>query len=354
MVTMKGLRFLLIAIFLLGWIVLDTEAIKISQIQFDLALPPGASTTQTFTVINDDPDPTTITVNICDWLRDLSGQNLFCDDAGKVSRSASAWVSAAPTSFDLQPNESKEVHFTLTLPPAQAGAALDGSYWTALMVEGTPTVQSGPSGTTITVKRRFGVKILATVAGTGRQDGQINEVEIHGLNPPTVLVEFENSGTLNLPTVAGRIEIRDQTGSTVEAIAIPPFPVLPGFRRQATVISSRHKGDLLPPGNYLILAILDFGGTYLAGGQALLKLEPLHLAAIGDAKNLPKDLDGDGLYEDINGDGVLTVDDVALLAAHYQGPVVQENARAFDFNNDGVVDPLDVSALQDLASQQKK
>jgi PKD repeat protein len=351
---MKVTRWLLGVVILVGLLVLDVQAIKISQIQFDLALPAGTGQTQAFTVLNDDLEPTTITVNTCDWLRNLQGQNLFCDDAGKVSRSASAWVSAAPTSFDLQPNESKEVQFTVTVPPAQGGAALDGMYWTALMVEGTPTVQSGPSGTTITVKRRFGVKVLATVAGTGHSDGQVNDVEIHGLNPPTVLVEFENRGTLNAPAVAGRVEVRDQTGNTVDTIPVQSFPVLPGYRRQLTVTSSRKKGDLLPPGNYLILAILDFGGTYLAGGQALLKIEPLHLIPIGDARNPPKDLDGDGLYEDINGDGQLTMDDVALFATHYQDPVVQQNARAFDFNNDGVVDSLDVMALKELVSQQGK
>lgn len=61
----------------------------------------------------------------------------------------------------------------------------------------------------------------------------------------------------------------------------------------------------------------------------------------------PQDLDGDGLYEDINGDGRLTFDDPVMLAFHLENPVAQEHKRFFDFNRDGVLNFEDVKALTD-------
>jgi len=345
---MRTRRSLLLVFVLLAWLAFEGRALRISQIQFEPTLPAGSSQTFKFNVINNDSEPANITVSVCDWLRDLQGQNLFCKAAGQVPRSASAWVSAAPEQFELEPSKSKEIRFTLAVP---ADPQLDGTYWTAVMVEGTPVTQPGQPGTTITVKRRFAVKVLETVAGTGKKDGQISDVEVRGLNPPRVLVEFSNRGTLSLPKVSGRVEIRDQTGKTVDTIPIAAFPVLPGYRRQLIVSSARKRGDLLPTGRYLILAILDFGGDNLVGGQQVLTIKPLQLVPVGDAAKPPQDLDGDGLYEDINGDGQLTLDDPALLGLHFKEPAVQDNARAFDFNNDGLVDFDDVLALKAMVAK---
>jgi len=57
----------------------------------------------------------------------------------------------------------------------------------------------------------------------------------------------------------------------------------------------------------------------------------------------PNDLDGDGLYEDLNGNGILDFDDVVRL---YDG-LDYLNSDKFDFNEDGVLDFEDVIALYD-------
>jgi hypothetical protein len=67
--------------------------------------------------------------------------------------------------------------------------------------------------------------------------------------------------------------------------------------------------------------------------------------AIGDFENAPTDPDGDGVYEDVNGDGDVNVGDVQALFANDDGPVVQNNTAAFDVNGDGDVNVGDVQAL---------
>lgn len=70
------------------------------------------------------------------------------------------------------------------------------------------------------------------------------------------------------------------------------------------------------------------------------------VSPIGDADQPPRDLNGDGLYEDVNGDGALTEADVILLALNLNSPEVQENASLFDFNGDGSISFADVQALR--------
>lgn len=66
---------------------------------------------------------------------------------------------------------------------------------------------------------------------------------------------------------------------------------------------------------------------------------------VGDSKNPPKDLEGNGLYEDVNGNGRLDAADVVVLNQGLASRIVQDNFRAFDFNGDGVVDTRDVDWL---------
>lgn len=61
----------------------------------------------------------------------------------------------------------------------------------------------------------------------------------------------------------------------------------------------------------------------------------------------PTDPDGDGLYEDVNGDGSFTILDVQALYANLGSEEVQNNVERFDFNGDGKVDLNDVQALYD-------
>jgi subtilisin family serine protease len=62
-----------------------------------------------------------------------------------------------------------------------------------------------------------------------------------------------------------------------------------------------------------------------------------------------KDLDGDGLYEDINGDGSFNIIDVSALLDHYEDATVQDNVDLFDFNGDGSVNIIDVSELLEMS-----
>jgi len=50
----------------------------------------------------------------------------------------------------------------------------------------------------------------------------------------------------------------------------------------------------------------------------------------------------------VDGDGAFTENDLKVFSRNLASPLVKANFRAFDFNNDGVVDENDLAALQKL------
>jgi len=60
---------------------------------------------------------------------------------------------------------------------------------------------------------------------------------------------------------------------------------------------------------------------------------------------MPRDLNGDGLYEDLNGNGRLDYDDVVRLFRYFDDPAIRECWQLYDFNRNGRLDFDDIVAL---------
>jgi hypothetical protein len=73
------------------------------------------------------------------------------------------------------------------------------------------------------------------------------------------------------------------------------------------------------------------------------------LPALPGRDNPPEDSDGDGLHEDVRGDGSVTIMDVQTLFMNLDTPAVQDNSEVFNFQGatPGEVGILDVQALYD-------
>ena len=60
---------------------------------------------------------------------------------------------------------------------------------------------------------------------------------------------------------------------------------------------------------------------------------------------LPADPDGDGVYEDVNGDGEVNYSDVVTFFEHVRDPAVRDHGVAYDFDGDGDATYNDVVVL---------
>ena len=98
-------------------------------------------------------------------------------------------------------------------------------------------------------------------------------------------------------------------------------------------------------GEVLASKTLDFPDS---GGQTSLSIDlsaesgPVALCSSCGA---PLDLNGNGLYQDINGDGELNSEDASVLSRAYES-VSSENIGFFDFNDDGDLDTEDINNLE--------
>ncbi len=149
-----------------------------------------------------------------------------------------------------------------------------------------------------------------------------------------------------------------QTGSSIEfrALDLFGFNVMPGARdvTLAKIAVAGLRGGRTVVDVRVNLFIDDEGRSVIPqvepGVLEVVAPAP-ELPPIGDSPNPPQDLDGDGLYEDINGDGRLTPEDVTLFAFNIDSPVIQSHVECFDFDRDGDVDLDDARALAALVEE---
>jgi hypothetical protein len=95
-------------------------ALQISQIEFDLHLPPGAGDMYTLKVINNKSDPQDISVYLGDWTRTDSGENDF------LTLNSGRWLFAR----EFQPGDELNIVYRVSLP--HEGISVTGSYASAM------------------------------------------------------------------------------------------------------------------------------------------------------------------------------------------------------------------------------
>lgn len=85
--------------------------------------------------------------------------------------------------------------------------------------------------------------------------------------------------------------------------------------------------------------------TLMAGYDRDDRLETCRSPASFGGSSPPLDPDCDGRYQDVDGDGRVTYNDVVVLFGSFGESLVRDTAVAFDFNDNGIRDFDDVVAL---------
>ena len=202
-----------------------------------------------------------------DWDFDQEGTVQFYAEPGRVKRSATAWLQIEPSEFVLPAGSKKMVTISGQVP---AGTA-PGDYWSMFFVEFLPYSALQMSG--MRMSGRVGGSITVTVPGPVTVKGRIGDFAIqstvtNGRPAISAAVLFVNEGDSVLePT--GRIEIKDLKNKKVGLVTIPPSKVLPQSSRQIRIQEELQ----LKPGNYVAIAVMDYGGSKLAGYQKVFTVQ---------------------------------------------------------------------------------
>jgi hypothetical protein len=226
-----------------------------------------------FVVHNDGRKPAQAVITREDWDRAENGENRFVP-SGSTRNTCGALMTAFPTAFRIEPGASQIIRLALEKAPN-----LTTECWDIVFVEELAQKRT-ITRTGLRYTFRTGVKVYVVPAGLKR-DASITDMMLESTgvrlaggpkaaSPPAKLriaIRFINTGQVHLAS-KGRIELRRMDNSVAGQIPIAEFPTLPGAVRRLEV----DVPPTIPAGNYIALALIDFGGAEIAAGQLELTL----------------------------------------------------------------------------------
>lgn len=231
----------------------------------------------TFSLQNTSDRPVQATLSRQDWDRQENGDNRFLA-AGSSGKSCGSMLSVSPLSVRVEAHTSRVIRLAV-----QTDAALTRECWDIVFVEEVPQ-RAAANGNSLQYIFRTGVKVYIAPPGLQR-DGAIEDMAVvdapakaaasttptkpastasAGIQPggKQVAIRFHNTGGMHM-TAKGRVEFRRLDNSLATQVPIGEFPTLPGAVRKVLVDVPRD----LPAGDYVALALIDFGGAELVAGQ---------------------------------------------------------------------------------------
>ena len=228
-----------------------------------------------FSLTNTTDNPVQATISRSDWDRAENGDNRFLA-SGSSGMSCGAMLSVSPLSVRIEPRSSRVVRLSV-----QTGAALTRECWDIVFVEEVPQ-RASTKGNSLQYIFRTGVKVYVAPPGLSR-DGAVEDMAVvdapaqsaNATSAKTVAVstsasapkrqiavKFHNTGAMHF-VAKGRLEFRRLDNSLAKTVPIPEFPTLPGATRKVLVDVPSD----LAAGDYVVLALIDFGGAELVAGQ---------------------------------------------------------------------------------------
>jgi len=215
------------------------------------------------------------TITRQDWDRVENGDNRFLP-AGSTGTSCGAMLSASPVSIRLEPHSSRIIRLGV-----QTTSAPTKECWDIFFVEEVAQ-HAAVKGNSLQYIFRTGVKVYVAPPGLAR-DGAVENMAVEdvpvkpstastklanstGASPQTtkrqIAITFHNTGGMHV-LAKGRLEFRRLDNSLAMQVPIEEFPTLPGATRKVMVDAPSG----LAAGDYVVLALIDFGGAEIVAGQ---------------------------------------------------------------------------------------
>lgn len=228
-----------------------------------------------FSLANTSDNPVQATITRQDWDRVENGDNRFLP-AGASGTSCGPMLTVSPLSIRIEPHASRIIRLGV-----QNAAALRKECWDIFFVEEVPQ-RASVRGNSLQYVFRTGVKVYVAPTGLTR-DGAVEDMAVEDVVVPSaassttptktavaasaatrkqISIRFHNTGGMHL-LAKGRLEFRRLDNSVATQVPIAEFPTLPGATRKVMV----DVPSGLAPGDYVALALIDFGGAELVAGQ---------------------------------------------------------------------------------------
>jgi hypothetical protein len=266
---MKKRILFLLTLFLLTTIGFSQD-FEVSPLKLLFNAEPGESQTKFVNVKNHNSTPETFILSVSDYTINSKGQGQYVE-AGSMKYSIADWISIAPSFFELEPNEEKQIAVTIQQPTDN-----NCSKWGVIFVRTAKeqtnfSVDKGVS-TGINISARIAIDVYQT-PGTNKNYkatiGNMIEVteNIDTVRTFSVLVNNLEDVITNCKVYLIATNIKTAEESTFDAVSFVMFP-----KSSRKMILTLPSG--LPKGTYSLAAILDYGSkTNLEGTQIIISVE---------------------------------------------------------------------------------
>jgi len=238
-------------------------------------IAPGGSFSGAIEVSNPGDRPAGVRVYLGDLLRVPGAEDYqFDEEGGREPRSLLPWMTFTPDQMTLEPGEKRTVLFEVQVPE---DPSLEGSYWAVVFVEGMPTEEKvveeakevkGPRIGIRTVFR-YAVKVYATIEGTEQRAASFTDLKLEQADGGfDAIATMENRGNVCMKPKVW-LELRDTSGETVFTREHVEKTVLP---ESTLPFKFELRSVPVPPGEYLLMIIADYGAPKMVAAQARVSL----------------------------------------------------------------------------------
>lgn len=226
------------------------SGLTVSVAEFRLVAGEAGDVAAQFSVRNDEPTPTSLSVSVTDWDDGPDGVTRMAPP-GEMARSCSLWIAALPSVVTLEPHEERILSLAVRVPEGERG-----TYWSGLVLR-----EGDAAGL---VSREILVRVFVAV-GHASPQAAVTELVVVQTSPLRVTVRAESLSDVRLCDVQGLLSVEGAAGGSA-TFQIAPFHVLPMHARRVDVDTTWFP----PPGTYLVRAVLDYGAEALVAGQIVL------------------------------------------------------------------------------------
>lgn len=232
--------------------------LTVDRLSMVLTLTPGESRLGVLTIRNDHDRSIQAMIRLEDWNRDQDGTNQW-HPLGSVEGSCGSSLAVFPATVNLPPGGTQAIRISIdsTYRPER-------ECWAAAIVETAPTPPGKEGG--VVHRIRTATKIYVQppgVVAVGEVESlRVGIMRIGADSVRAVELTVANTGGRHLEA-AGELQIRTPDNAVLQTLKLPTAYVLGGARVRVRALFPD-----LPPGRYVLLAILDYGGAEFAAGQS--------------------------------------------------------------------------------------
>ena len=239
-----------------------------TPLRVEIPAAPGASHTQSVTVMNPGTQRVRVRATLTDWFLSKEGSPQFQEPQEGRPYAAASWVRFAPPEFVLEPGKQGIVRFTLTVPTD----AQPGGYRTGLLFEYIPDEPEAVAKSRSVIFRSRIATLIYVHVGQPAPAVELTNLEIRGTGEQTRIVAALKNTSRRSVRTKGTLAVLDDKGVAIAQLLVPDVPVLPESEREISINAADPRQPLVA-GTYRIELKLDVGMPALLVGETTMRIE---------------------------------------------------------------------------------